>query len=395
MANAGEFHEDMDCSLVLGGPLYQLLLRSRLTTPALELLARRIGFFVLVTWGPLALLAAAGGDFLGGVAVPFLRDVNVHAKFLISLPLFIAAELIVHHRLRPAVLQFRDAGLITPEDLERFAAVIRSMWRMRNSVVAEIVMLVLAFLPGHWLWQSQTTFTGATWYAAPANGAMHYTWAGYWYVLLSLPIVRFVILRWYFRIFIWYVLLWRVSRLSLRLNPLHPDRAGGLGFLGLAVGAFGPVLMGQTVMLAGMIGGVIWHQGAKLTDFSATITACIAILLLIALAPLGFFLAKMAQARRLGLRQYDLLGGRYVHEFRQKWLAKGGPSDPQLLGSGDIQSLADLANSYEIIREMKTLPTDRRTLISLAAALVLPLLPLMLTMLRMEEIVRRLVKIVL
>ena len=88
---------------MLGGPLYQLYLRSRLAKPPLELLHRRVIAFVLITWVPLWLLTAIGGHALSGVKVPFLLDPDAHARFLGSLPLLIAAELFVHQRIRVTV----------------------------------------------------------------------------------------------------------------------------------------------------------------------------------------------------------------------------------------------------------------------------------------------------
>src|SRR5436190_18418463 len=95
-----------DFSLVLGGPLFQLLQRSHLAGGALELVKRRILVFSLLTWLPLAIMSLAEGHFWGGsVTVPFLRDVDVHVRFLIALPLLIVAELVVHQRMRPVLSQ--------------------------------------------------------------------------------------------------------------------------------------------------------------------------------------------------------------------------------------------------------------------------------------------------
>jgi hypothetical protein len=52
-----------DFSLVLGGPLYQLYLRTRLARAPIELLHRRIIAFVLITWVPLWLLTAIEGPW--------------------------------------------------------------------------------------------------------------------------------------------------------------------------------------------------------------------------------------------------------------------------------------------------------------------------------------------
>ena len=59
-------------------------------------------------------------------------------------------------------------------------------------------------------------------------------------------------------------------------------------------------------------------------------------------------------------------------------------------GAGDIQSLADLANSYEVVRGMRALPFGRDTLIQVVVPAVAPLLPLALTVVPAEEILQKL-----
>jgi hypothetical protein len=74
--------DEINFSLVLGGPLYQLYLRSRLALPALELVVRRAVFMSLICWLPLLLLALMEGHGFGGVSLPFSRDIGVHIRFL-------------------------------------------------------------------------------------------------------------------------------------------------------------------------------------------------------------------------------------------------------------------------------------------------------------------------
>ncbi len=79
--------------------------------------------------------------------------------------------------------------------------------------------------------------------------------------------------------------------------------------------------------------------------------------------------------------------------FRQKWLGGGGPGNEPLVGSSDIQSLADLANSFEVVRQMDALPFNKNTVLRLAMVIVLPLLPLALTMVPLDEMIDRAIKI--
>jgi hypothetical protein len=387
--------ERLDFSLVLGGPLYQMLLRAGLIRPSMELLRRRIAAAMLITWLPLLVLTVVGGGFVSGVSVPFVYDLDVHVRFLLALPLLIGSEVIVHRRMRAVVDQFRERDLVVPEQQPSFDAIVAGAMRLRNSVLIEVLLAVLAFTVAYWLWRTQASLSVASWYGTFSDDVISFTWAGYWYVFVSVPIFRFIILRWYFRIFIWYVFLFRVSRLRLQLNALHPDHAGGLEFLSLSTDAMAPVLVAQTVFLSGLVGNQIWHQGAALPEFKLLIAGVLAFLMLLALLPLTFFAFQLAGAKRIALREYGLLAAQYVDQFRRKWLRGSDTPGNELLGSADFQSLADLGNSYAVAHEMRLLPFSRNAVVRLAVVIALPLAPLALTMVPFEVMLEQLIKLVL
>src|SRR5437867_6119323 len=237
--------EPPDFSLVLGGPLYQLFLRTRMIKPPLDMLARRMIVIPTIAWLPLLLLSVVEGTAIGGVRVPFLYDIEVHAKYLLALPLLILAEIIVHQRIRPVVRQFVERGVIRPEQLPQFHDIMASAMRLRNSVAIEVFLIVFVYTVGHYFWLERMALQTATWYGSQAGAALQLSFAGYWYVFVTTPIGQFILLRWYFRILIWTRFLWQVSRLDLHLIPTHPDRAGGLGFLGGGLYAFTPLLFVQ------------------------------------------------------------------------------------------------------------------------------------------------------
>ena len=383
------FDKPADFSLALGGPLFQLFLRTRLSGPALELLARRIIAITAIAWLPLLLLTTLAGHVVSGVQLPFFFALDTHVRFLVALPLLIAAELFVHEWSRSIIRQFLDRGLIAPDDRPRFDAIVASALYLRNSIGVELLLAGLAFA-GHWLTLSLVSDVTA-WYGVPVNGHLQYTPAGYWAAFISFPIFRFIALRWYLRIFIWYRFLWQVARLPLRLNTLHPDRAGGLGFLTQSLFAFAPVLLAHTIVMAGAIGNRIWQAVATLADFKLEIVGIIIFLLLIVVLPLTFFSAQVTYAKRKGLQEYGAVASGYVREFREKWIEGRNPEAERLLGSGDIQSLADLGNSFQVLRETSALPLGKEQVLFLAAALAAPFLPLLLTVIPLEEMIDRIV----
>jgi hypothetical protein len=387
--------ELQDFSLVLGGPLFQLFRKAHLTGDALELARQRIIVISLFAWLPLLALSALEGQSLGGrVAVPFLLDVEVHVKFLLALPLLVAAELVVHERMRLVVRQFLERNLIPESTMPRFDAAIASAFRLRNSVLAEVLLIAFVYGVGILIvWRQYTALDTATWYATPSVEGSKLSLAGMWYGYVSLPVFQFLLLRWYFRLFIWSRFLWQVSRIGLSLVPTHPDRVGGLGFLSNIVFAFTLLAVAHGALLAGNLANRIFYLGAALPEYKIEIAVVVIFLLLLVLGPLLVFAPQLAQAKRTGLREYGTLAERYVREFDAKWLRGGAPADEPLVGSGDIQSLADLGNSFEVVRTMQIAPITRDALLRLVAATLAPIVPLLLTMMPFEELLKKLLGI--
>jgi hypothetical protein len=378
-------------SLVPGGPLFQILLRAHLIDDALLLLRRRIIVISLLAWLPPLLLSALDGQLIArSVTVPFLLDLANHVRFLVVVPLLLAAELVVHQQLLPVARAFLERNLIPQAAKPRFDAALGSAFRLRNSVAAEVLLLASVYLLGILIvWRRYTALGVSTWYAtSPAQGAQ-LSLAGFWYVYVSLPIFQFLLLRWYFRIFIWARFLWQVSRIQLILVPTHPDQRGGLGFLTDSVYAFILLVVAHGAMLAAHIADRIFFLGAALPEFTTQIAVMVIFLFCLVLGPLLAFAPQLVRARRAGLLEYGAFGERYVRLFDVKWLRGGAPDSEPLLGSSDIQSLADLANSFAVVRAMRPAPVTGGSIIALAAAVLAPVAPLTLTMMPLKELLTK------
>jgi hypothetical protein len=395
--SAHVLRDAQDFSLVHGGPLFQLLLRAHVTSDGLTLVVRRIILFMLITWVPLLALSALEGHLRDGdVALPFLLDLETHIRFLAVVPLLLAAELVVHRRLRTVARAFLDRDLISDAEDARFDAAINSAFRLRNSVLAELLLLAFVYGVGVLVvWRHYTALEVATWYARPSAEGYRLDGAGIWYAYVSLPIFQFLLLRWYFRLFIWIRFLWQVSRLELSLVPTHPDQLGGLGFLGNTVFAFSVLLVAHGAMLAAQIANRIFFAGAALPDFKEEIFVTLVFLLCLVFGPLLVFTPQLSRAKRRGLLEYGTLAERYVREFDGKWLRGGAQASEPLMGSADIQSLADMGNSFTVVRTMRLAPIGRDAVLELAACVLVPLMPLLLTVMPVEQLVKKLVGLVL
>jgi hypothetical protein len=337
------------------------------------------------------LAALQGGLFSAGHGTPLIKDVGYHLRFLVVAPLLIIAEGIVHRRLRPIVGQFTARGLVRAHEADRFAAIVHRAENLRNSVLAEILLLGVVYAVGVLFTLRRYLGMGAAgWFALPSGGLSP---AGYWLLFVSLPLLQFLLLRWYFRLFIWARFLWSVSKLDLDLNATHPDKAAGLGFLGGSVTAFLLLAAAHGTLFAGMMADRILFGGAKLPDFKIDVLEGALIVLVVFVGPLMLWVPKLAPVKRSGLRDFGALGQSYVREFRDKWFTDAPTGEP-LLGSGDIQSLADLGNSYSSAAQMRLAPIQLAGLVAFLAAFLAPMVPLLLTMMSLEALISRFVKTV-
>jgi hypothetical protein len=238
------------------------------------------------------------------------------------------------------------------------------------------------------VWRHYTLIDMATWYATPSPVGNTLTLTGVWYGFVSLPIFQFLAVRWIYRLLIWARLLWQISRLDLNLFPTHPDRAGGLGFLSNVLYAFLPLAVAFGSLLAGNLADRILYAGAMLPEFKLQIAGAAIAMILILVGPLLVFAGRIAQVKRTGLLEYGALAQRYARDFDTKWVRGGAAADASPLGSEDIQSLADLADSFEVVRSMRMAPVALLDVLLVGVAVLVPSAPLLLTVMPVEELLK-------
>jgi hypothetical protein len=324
-----------------------------------------------------------------------MKDVASHVRFLLAMPLLIGAELIVHERLRIVAKMFIERHVIPENERSRFESAVASALRLRDSKIAEVVLVALVYVVGVTLvWRRYAMLNTATWYATPTAGGSHLTIAGVWYGYVSVPILQFLVLRWYYRILVWMRLLWQISRMDLSLIPTHPDRVGGLGFLTLTPRAFAPLLVAHGAVLSAGLASQIFFLGGNLTQFKSEVLLLVVFMLCLFLAPLLVFTPHLARAKRLGLREYGTLAENYGRAFDTKWL-RGQAGDEPLLGSSDIQSLADLGNSVAVVQSMRVSLVTKEAVILLSVLTIAPIMPLLLTLMPLEELLKKLLTVLL
>ena len=379
-------------SLAKGGLLFKLLVQMRLMKPDLTPAHRRAVVLALFAWLPLLILSAFQGLALGGsVRIPFLFDFPISVRLLLSLPLLILAENVIDERTQMVVKHWIQSGLVRKNDHSAFESSIRQVLMLRNSLLAEGVIAGLVIFSAAFL-RLEFSGTSSTWQFLVSSSGATRTLAGWWHVIVSIPVVTFLMFRWVWRYLIWCWFLWRTSRLDLHLVPTHPDMAAGLGFLGLAQVKYAIIIFALSSLLSSQMGQEILFGGASLASYKTTILGFVVLILIIFLGPLLVFSPKLFDTKRKGLLEYGALANEYTQSFERKWIRREAPEGEALIGSADIQSLADLANSFEIVRKMRPVPFDLATaILTMVAAAAIPFLPLLLTTFPLEEILKNVI----
>jgi len=372
----------------------RLSLWVRLTSPDVRFLRWRILVLVAVTFVPLLLLTINRGSWFGaGGAASLLRDYVVTVRFLFVIPVLIVAEALTRVRLLQLRSDFEVSGLVAAHDVPVFDRIAQRSFDLRDSRLAQIaaaLILVVDMVVG-----GTVPFADASWYFVDGANGVVLSPAGRWFLLVSRPVFQFILLGWLWRYALWCWFLYRTSKLDLVLVPTHPDRSAGLTPLSYVHMYYGGIVFAFSAILSAYIGVQIVEGGQKLVDYRVTLVAFVLTSVVVVLAPLLMFTPKLIRVRRRGLIDYGRLATRYTTEFDRKWLHNEAPADEPFIGSADIQSLADLANSFSVVQGMRVVPFELRTITSVMLIAMVPLLPLVFAIFSPVEVLKGLMQILL
>jgi hypothetical protein len=198
---------------------------------------------------------------------------------------------------------------------------------------------------------------------------------------------QFLFWRWCWRLAIWSLLLWRIARLDLQLIPTHPDAAGGLAILGVAQVDLSPIAFAWGAVLSSSYAEQILYAGLPPAAVAVPATAVVIGGTLLLIAPLVFFSRKLIEAKQRALLEYGTLAATYTRAFAGKWLPTDPPPDEPILGTPDLQSLADLGTSFGMIRDMTIIPIARFQILLIAGAAALPFTPLVLLAFPLDQLI--------
>lgn len=367
----------LDFRLILEGPPWHIG-RRPLPRPRHVSLPWSVLLVALVTWVPLLALSLLHD----GATVPraFLRDASLHARLLVSLPLFIAATPYIQGHIAMAVRQFVTSELIDASHLTAYQDVARGVMRLRDLASVEAGLLIASFALSFVEVPIQPSLA---WMREGTQGPL--TLAGWWYLAVCQPIVRFVVLRWLWRSILWAVFLFRVSRLPLALVPTHPDGAGGLGFLGTCQASFSVLVFALGFPIAARY----WqrHTDMDLTQTAKDLFSFALMSLTVLLAPLIPFCHQLILAKRRGDHDFSAVAAWHSRRFEHRWFHSQEPAEQELLGAPEFSSLVDLGSSFIVARKMLWFPVDRRAVLAIFCAAMAPMVPVLVIDRRFLEVV--------
>jgi hypothetical protein len=376
-----------DLSLFCGGPLYRLQVLLHLIKIPQWNLARRVTCLLAISWLPLVIMTAwLRPEQLSGL----LKDYLVYSRVVIALPVLLIGQLLMEKRFRVVVEHVREAQLVSDEDQHRLDAVIATLTRLRDSALPETLIAILVFAEVVIAGPSRLV-TGPAWAGSGGAGAAHLTAAGWYYLLVCVLIYQFLVLLGFWKWFVWSYLLYRLSRMDLRLVATHPDLHGGLGFLGLAPVAFIPIAAAISIAVGAVWRYEILHTAASLASYLVSAIALVVLFFMFELGPLCFFIWKLSVLRQKAILEYGVLAQVQTTDFHSKWISHREDRWKELSEVPNVTMLADFDFVYSNIKRMQPLPVDRNTLIGLALAVLVPLLPAVLAEIPLRVLMKEII----
>lgn len=376
-------HSYAEPSLIRGGPFYRAQEVTRFIRPNAWNMSRRIALAIAVTWLPLVLLTAT--DNLHGLP-SLLRDYRVYSRLFLAIPALLLGQALMESRFRMVLEHLNDANLLDAANVTRMQKTLDWLMRLRDSPLPELTIFLMLII--HTATSERQLVDATPWLAVQRSGTLSLTPAGWYAVLVSASVFQFLLGLSLWKWLLWTFFAFKLSQLDLRLVPTHPDKNGGLGFLGMTPIGFAPVVFAANCVIGATWREEILHHHASLLSFKLPAIVLFFIIAAVALGPLVFFVPRLGSLRRKGILEYGVLGQLHSEDFHQKWVESCEGHETEFLTAPECSTLADFGTAYEKIERMNPFPADREALIALLLAAVAPLLPPVLSAIPLKEVLK-------
>jgi hypothetical protein len=357
---------------LFGGSILTLQQRLGIPGSATHGVWRQAAWAIGIGWLPLAVITVVQSRIQPWAGLEaFFADRGLQCRALIAAPVLIVGRASAYARLSRIYNYFLDADIISPQDRPAFEAAIASTRRLEASRWAMVAAIAMAYSLVLGLVASDPALPA--WHMGPRTWLMPYSAAGWWHVVVSLPMLIVLLLGWFWRLVLWARLLWVASCARLDLVPPHPDRSAGLRFVGYSVRAFAPVGFALGVIVAGALANTVARHELPLTTYRNVCVGLLAFVIVVFSAPLLAFVRPLTATWQHAIHDYGAFAHGLGQGFERKWL-RGAKPDTPALGLQDFSALNDLYQCAGTVYTIRVLPIDTQSLLLLAVATVLPIL---------------------
>ena len=334
-----------------------------------------------IAWLPLVVLTLIDGTFISDdVTIPFVKDVIPYVRGLIAIPLLVMADNIIEPMMSRTLNYLRTSGVVPEAEYARLDEAADKMTYLVNTKWIQLILVILVVLVS-WVLRADyvdmwTESDVTSWALHLENGRIDETMAGTWFLLVTSPMVSFLLYRWVWRFIAWSIFLYRLSRMELELYASHTDLAGGLGVIGAGQALFGILFLILASLVSSELASNILYEGENLVNMKQLALVYIFIAIVVIMMPLLFFTKKLFTLKHEALAEYGALQLQISRDFHHHWI---NDESRKLVDSMQPSAMADYSAVYEIVSDMRIVPLNPKAIIALAVLLLLPFLPLVLT----------------
>ena len=364
----------------------KILNRLKLGVINSESVLKKVIFFSALTWLPLFIITLIQNNAINPeITMPFLKDYESYGRFLISIPAIFIAEKFINLQTSSSLVHFVESGIISENNVREYESLLNKYRKLSDSKSLQVVIFIISTLNIFLVktfWGSLMDFT--SWKYDAVNDSI--TAAGYWYMIISLPVLKYLIFRLFCKFLLWTWFLRNISRMNLNLIAIDPDKSGGLGFLGIVQSSFGFLGFAQAAIASSEIANQVIYNGVPIEEYRFSLLV-IPIVVIVYLSPLFYFSRKLGKLKLDGIMIYSTLTHKYSNLFEDKWIRGNNINDNEsILGSGDIQSLADIGATFEVVENIRVFPINLNIFLFMLIMVTIPFIPLLFLKFNIKQI---------
>jgi hypothetical protein len=317
-----------------------------------------------------------------------------HIRLLVAVPLFFICETVVAPRMAEFVEYMVESGLVTESEQPKLSSTIQRIKKAKDSWIPESILFLLVFVLPFFSTVGIIPGNSASYEYIIQKAGGHLTFANGFYLWFFLPLFRFLIVRWLWHLCLWWYFLYATNKLNLNLIPTHSDGAAGLGYLEVVQEYFTLLAMAFSAILSASAAEEIITGSQPFESLYYLIPFALVLSLLFFVGPLFIFFIKLKHCRDKGLRDYMTMSSHYVDAFDNRWIKDKKVTGEEQLGAADLQSLADLTNSVNVIQNMRMVPVSRKLIMTFAVSVILPFLPFVFMKFNLKELLVMMLKLI-